>query len=450
MKVLSLIALTSLCLGSVQAGRLPDIAVETPAPESPHRLQKRMRDIIVNKDYAKNQAAKEAGGSSTTDIPLKWVRTVGTKVEIVHPTVIAGVTFSAKPPLTTDGLEPWVSLDKDGRPKTMKPEIKGGRTKKAHPTYGTYFQTATTILHSKEDLKAHNMEDDEIFEEVVYLDEDLSDHNLSPLIRCTPDRYQKKGIAKDKLTEPFCTPQDNARLIRDKTYFVTWYSRFFSDDVTKVKIHLSHIKESLRQKGLKKRQEVESEQVPVSLDKRSAVLEHGGKVTELSFYTSDWVSNDQGFFPLDIDEKWFGNEYWRKVLLTLQPDNVADEDFDHMKNSIVVEIWKGVKVSKGHLEDLKKLEEKHANAYLGKVDEVEEGIDYEKYIIMMTMPTCVILAAFGMYLFITINKVDLSKVKKRKFARERTTHKMIPLRHSKKDYTALPQYNTEFSGLKHD
>ncbi|EGW33277.1 uncharacterized protein SPAPADRAFT_60612 [Spathaspora passalidarum NRRL Y-27907] len=418
MKVLSLIAALALC---AEAVRLPHVAEETPAPTpiaTPARLEKRMRDVIVNKEYAKNQAAKTA--SSTTELPPKWVRTLSDgKVEIVFPTVIAGVTFSAKPPKTTDGLEPWVSLKDDGSPKTMRPEIKGGRTKNAQPTYGTYFQTATTMYHSKEDLGAHNMADDEVFEEVVYLDEDQTNHKLSPLIRCTPDRYKKKGIARDKSTEPFCTPKDDVRLIKDKTYFVTWYSRFFNKEVKNVKIHLSHIKESLRQKGLKKRDDEAAEEEvkeevtdEIVLSKRSAVLEHGGKVTELSFYTSDWVSNEQGFFPLYIDEKWFGDEYWRKVLLSIQPDNVADEDFDHKKNSLVVEIWKGAKVSKEHLQDLKKLEEKHAQAYLGDV-EIEEGIDYEKYMIMITMPTCVIIAAFGMYLFVTWNRVDLSNVRKR-------------------------------------
>ena len=31
----------------------------------------------------------------------------------------------------------------------------------------------------------------------------------------------------------------------------------------------------------------------------------GGKVTDFSFFTSDWISNDQGYFPLYIDENWF-------------------------------------------------------------------------------------------------------------------------------------------------
>ena len=69
------------------------------------------------------------------------------------------------------------------------------------------------------------MADDEIFEEVKYIQEgDLENHLLSPIIRCTLIDIRKRG--RDKTTEPFCTPKDDARLTKDKTYFVTWYSRF--------------------------------------------------------------------------------------------------------------------------------------------------------------------------------------------------------------------------------
>ena len=43
--------------------------------------------------------------------------------------------------------------------------------------------------------------------------------------------------------------------------------------------------------------------------------------------------------------------------------------------------------------------------------EVEEGVDFEKYMIMMGLPTCVLIAGFGMWLFVTINKIDLSSIK---------------------------------------
>ncbi|CAX43474.1 hypothetical vacuole protein, conserved [Candida dubliniensis CD36] len=422
-------------------------------------LFKRIREVIINKDYAKNQAAKTQSSSSTITPPPKWVRTLNDgKVEIVTPTIIEGVTFNAQPPTTTNGLEYWVSLKDDGSPKTIKPQMKNGQIKNGRPDYSTWFQTATTIVYNKEQLKAHNMADDEIFEEIKYIPEsDLQDHLLNPIIRCTPDRYKKKGIGKDKSTEPFCTPKDDARLTKDKTYFITWYSRFFDENkVNKVRIHLSNIKESLKQKGLKKRQSQQNNNNKLIelIDKRSKVLEMGGKVEDFSFFSSDWISNDQGYYPLFIDENWFGSEYWKKILISIQPDNIPNDQFNFLENSIVVEIWKGVKVSKDHLIDLKKLEEKYSNRNMHDF-EIDQGIDFEKYMIMMALPTCVLIFGIGMWLFVTINKIDLSNIKKRKFARENTTHKKIPFKSKKKinkdyDYDHLPQFNTELDELKHD
>ncbi|KAI3404402.2 hypothetical protein KGF56_002799 [Candida oxycetoniae] len=427
-----------------------------------HHLDKRIKDVIINKDYAKNQAAKTATTSSDKP-PSNWVRTVNGRTEIVHPTVIAGITISAKPPKTTDGLEVWVSLKNDGSPKVIKPELKNGRTKKGRPDYSTYFQTAVTKVYNKEELKAHNMKEDELFTEVIHIEEaDLEDHLLNPLIRCTPERYKKTGLAKDKSTEPFCTPKDDERLIKDKTYFVTWYSRFFDPSVEKVRIHLNNVKESYKQKGFRKRnllgdeEEVEDEEDEndndiidyTPFDKRSKVLEYGGKVQE-SFFVSDWISNEEGFYPLTILEEWIGNKYEKKVLISIQPDNIPDEEFNVLSNPVVVEFSKGVVVNKEHLVDLKKLDEKYKNRHMGI--EIEEGIDYEKYMTIITLPMCVIIAAFGMWIFVTINKVDLSKVKKRKFARERTTHRRIPfVSKKKKDYEALPMSTMDLGETKND
>ena len=452
---------------------IPSSFVSSNSQGSTQYLEKRMREIIINKDYAAKQAKKTATSSSSETPPPNWVRTVNGVPEIVRPQIIAGVTISAKPPQTTDGLEVWVSLKNDGSPKIIKPEIKNGRTKNGRPNYSTYFQTATTMTYNKEQLKAHNMKDDEIFTEVQYIEEaDLEDHLLNPIIRCTPERYQKKGIGRDKSTEPFCTPKDDVRLVMDKTYFITWYSRFFDPEVEKVRILFSNIKESFRQKGLKKRdfgeagqdvsgghkdngndnEENEEEETDVidytPFDKRSKVLEHGGKVQN-SFYASDWVRNEDGMLPVTILEEWIGNDvYEKKVLISIQPDNIPDDEFNVLENSIVVEFWKGSKVGKEDLLDLKKLEEKYANRHMQI--EVEEGIDYEKYIVMITLPMCVVIAAFGMWLFVTINRVDLSHLKKKKFAREKTTHRRIPFVLKKNKYESLPLNSADLSGTKTD
>ena len=134
---------------------------ETPAPlptistktYDSIQLLKRIREVIINKDYARNQAAKTQSSSSTVTPPPKWVRTLTDgKVEIVTPTIIQGVTFNAQPPSTTNGLEYWVSLKDDGSPKTIKPQMKNGQIKNGRPDYSTWFQTATTIVYNKEQL----------------------------------------------------------------------------------------------------------------------------------------------------------------------------------------------------------------------------------------------------------------------------------------------------------
>lgn len=418
--------LTTLCaalaiLASASASTVTPTYVEALITDAPV-LEKRAKDVIVNKDYAQLQKLKEGGQSSAA--PLKpWHRTIySTKVEIVTPTVIGGVTFSAKPPATTDGLEPWISLNKEGSPKTIRPKMKNGVIKNASPTYGTYFQTATTITYLKEELKAHNMKDGEVYEHEEFLPEDLTYQLLNPIFRCTPASYKNKGVGKNLSPEPFCFPQDNTQLLKDKTYFVTWYHRFFDDSVDKVKVHFSYVKEAARQKGLRK---------------RSEVIQKGGTLAQKSFHSSEWLPKETGIFPITIDEEWLGGEYYRKVVISLQPDNIEDDDFDFLEHSVVVEFGQGVKVAKGHLEDIKLAEERARLRAQGI--ELDEGLDYEKYMIMMTMPTCVLLAALAMYFFVWINRknTDLSFLRKVKLNRKKGMK--VPFKRNSK-YSELPQW----------
>lgn len=404
MKLATLVA-SLVSVTAVQVAAMPQVDAQITATPSETVLEKRFKDVIVNKDYKKLQDLKAGSATAEPETLRPWARTIySTKVELVTPTVIAGVTFNAKPPKTTNGLEPWVSLNKDGSPKTIRPKMKNGNIQKASPDYSTYFQTATTVLYNKEQLKAHNMADDEIYEHVEYLPEDLTYQSLIPIMRCTPKTYKMKGMGKDKSPEPFCTPQDDTRLYMDKTYFVTWYTRFFDEDVSSVKLHLSYIKESLHQKGLKREFIEESEEPTDLLTKRSKVIETGGQLSERSFFISEPIDSDLGYIPLTIDPEWFGEkDYYRKVLISLQPDTLSDEEFEHMLNFVVVEIAKGAKVAKGHQEDLKKLDQKIAQKLTGDV-EIIEGLDYEKYITIISIPTCVLLAVFGMWLFVRLNK----------------------------------------------
>lgn len=446
MRLLKLIVIAAL---AIESGALT--ITQQPEPTEAVVLEKRARvkEKIYGQDYKKMQAEKaKSGETSTSDMPRAWVRTISsTKTVIVRPTVIAGVTFSTKPPKTTNGLEPWVSLNKDGSPKTIKPQHKGGQIKKGKPDYGTWFGTATLIPMSKEEIKAENMEDDEVYEHEEYVPEDPTYHELNPIIRCTPERYFKKGMGKNVESEPFCTPHDNQQMKMDKTYFITWFTRYFKD-AKKVKVHLSYLKESLRQKGMKRSLETDQES-PEDLLKRSSVLEKGAEVNEKSFFQSDWLDVEEGMFPVTILEEWFGAKDWyKKVLISLQPDNVDIQDFDYTKDAVVVEIARGATVSKGHLEDYKRLEEKWRNKELNVA--IEEGPSYEKYYIMMSVPSVVVLFGLGMYIFVMINKksLDLSHLKKRATAGKKTTHRRIPFK-KKGAYTELPQYKNDV-GTKAD
>lgn len=444
MKFASVVAAAGLLVSGIEAVTV--VPVEAQVTTAPVPLEKRYRDKIINKDWQKLQddKAKLLKGESiesSSEAPRPWHRTIyGSKVEIVRPTVIAGVTFSAKPPATTNGLEPWVSLDKYGSPKTIKPEYKNGHIKKSSPDYSTWFATATTIVYNKEELKAHNMNEDEVHEDVQFIPEDLTYQSLNPIIRCTPDFYAKKGMAKDILSEPFCFPRDNAVWKMDKTYFVTWYSRFFDDDVKKVKVHLSYIKEKQAHKGMKRDYDAED----IELIKRSSVMEKGGTLSKVSFFSSDWLPNSQGYFPVTVEKEWIGDSqvFNTKALISIQPDTVSDEEFNFMDKYLVVELTKGSKVNKEHLVDVKKMEEKWRQKELNGEMDIEEGIDYEKYITILSLPTFVAMAALGMYFFVFLNRksVDLSHLKKRKFAGKNTTHRKIPFR-KKKDYAELPQFN---------
>ncbi|GME77111.1 unnamed protein product [Ambrosiozyma monospora] len=137
-----------------------------PEPTGSHLDKREARDkAIVNKEYAQAQKEK-LEGTKIEEAPRPWLRTIyGTIPEVVTPTVIGGVTFSTKPPATTDGLEPWVTIKKDGTPKTIKPKLKNGQLKNGKPDVKNYFKEQSTIIYSQEQLKAHNLKPGETHEE---------------------------------------------------------------------------------------------------------------------------------------------------------------------------------------------------------------------------------------------------------------------------------------------
>jgi len=382
----------------------------SPSPSSPLTLSVGPTPAPLEKRYRRVRVPDSTTTSSTTEIPKPWIRTIYSSVkEIVTPTVIEGVTFSAKPPSETNGLIPWVSLNKDGSPKTIKPQIKNGQTKNASPTYSTYFQTATTVTYNYEDLKAHNMDPDSIHEEVDYIDEDKTYVSLNPLIRCTPDRYYKKGLAKNIESAPFCTPREGSSLKLGKVYFITWFTKFFPKDVDKVRIHLSYVKESLQDKGMYKR-EVES-----------------------AFFTSDWIKNLDGYFPLEIQEDWLLGKFQQNVGVSIQPNNIPDDEFNLLTNATIFKIMKGAKVAKKN-KQTRILE--------------DQGITNDNpYYVMLALPSVVCVAGLGMYIFVwmTKNDRDISAIRSKVY---KSKHKILGKfkpRSNNRKYSELPQYDSKGS-----
>lgn len=412
-------------------------------------LVKRDKKIISPKyQKAQDQQLQSLGPVASPGLK-PWIRTVQLSSksvpEIVTPTVYGGVTFATKPPETTNGLEYWIDLKKDGSPKTMKPKNKGGHIKNKSPTYGTWFASPTTKTYSKGELNAHNMGDK--FEEEIHIQQDEEYHALNPMIRCTPDRYFKKSLGRDKLSEPFCSPRDQQRWYLGRTYFVTWFTNFFKE-ANKVRLLMYFVKETQKQKGVGFKRSVEEDFEVNSLvsspeiNKRSSIIENGAKHERIPFFSSDWFEKRQGFFPVTVNQSWFGpNEYSRKILVTVQPDNLPSEDFNPLSNYLVEEIAIKSTVSKEHQVDLKKLEEKWYNQELN--EEIEEGIDYEKYLTIVSVPCCVLIAAMGMYLFVYINKgkTDLSFLKNVRRGKLKKNLKL--LRRKKNAYSELPQFSNE-------
>ncbi|CCE65941.1 hypothetical protein TPHA_0N01600 [Tetrapisispora phaffii CBS 4417] len=364
---------------------------------------------------------------TTTEQPKPWIRTIyESQVEIVTPTIIDGVTFSAKPETPENPLKPWVSLKNNGKAVTIKPELKNGITKKARPDYSTYFMDVTTKTYSYEDLKAHNMKEDEVHEEEIFIPEDGTYVNLNPIIRCVPDRYFEKGKAKNDKSAPFCTPHENNELKVDNTYFLTWYTRFFLDPNTnkyadKVKIHLTYVAEDPYEKGYHNK-------------KRTDESTEDGT----TFFSSEWLDNVDGVFPLVPQVDWLAGTFERKIMISIQPNYITDADFSLFENGLFVYIIQGSRVFKQSKEQ-RELE--------------QAGLHGKKwYYIAISIPSAVLVSVFCMYLFIRINKGyrDFSNVTAKALKKKHRVigniSEMSKYKNLKnRKYSELPTYSTRKS-----
>ncbi|GAV54317.1 hypothetical protein ZYGR_0AL00490 [Zygosaccharomyces rouxii] len=362
---------------------------------------------------------------TTSEEPKPWHRTIyGDKVEVVTPTVIAGVTFSRKPLVTPDPLEPWVSLNKEGRPKTINPEIKKGRTKNGHPDYSTFFKKIHTISLGYDQLKAENMNYGDIHEEEVAEEEDNTYTSLNPIIRCTPKRYHNKGHSKNIPSEPFCTPHEDSMWRVGNTYFLTWYTHFFKNEhsdevVDRVRIHMAYVKERANEKGVLKRD-----------------------VSQATFFQSEWIKNVDGVYPIEVLQQWLNGVRTRKVVISVQPETVPDDEFDPLQYGIFVFLDEGSKVYK---------QTKHELALK------DAGITDDKwYYVVISIPTAVIVALVLMYFFINANRKyrDFSDVTNRAWEKKhRVLGKVTDFKKYRnmknRPYSELPMHSKGNSGKQH-
>lgn len=298
--------------------------------------------------------------------PRQWIRTrelpTTTIVEIITPTVWEDVTFSASPRTNLKTPLPWLSLNKDGQIKTIFPKMKNGVTQNGHPEYGTWFDEAVTETVNLKTV-IDGVKEDTHHEQIKYVPEDSTDRELNPIIRCTPDRYFKKSRKDIKIpSEPFCTPREAANLILDEVYWISWYTKYYPD-ADKVRLHLAYIEKNKYGK-IGKRD---------TLEKRDS---------EDAFWSSEWLPNLDGVYPLRIVDEFFLDMQMQDVMLTLQPNTIDDEDFS-LVNGTYLKIFRRAIKSKKNT----------------KLRTEEDGDSNSILYVAMTIPTLMVVVFIGYALF---------------------------------------------------
>lgn len=360
---------------------------------------------------AKNPAAEPT--EEAEESPRSWLRTrtlaSTTIVELVTPTVWGGVTFNASPRVHPKTPLPWLSLDKEGKVKTISPKLKNGITQNGRPEYGTWFDEAVTKTVNVKSM-IDGYDDDHHVEDVQYIAEDTTDRDLNPLIRCTPDRYFEKKRKNMKIpSEPFCTPKEGSRLFLGNIYWVSWYTKYFPG-AKNVRLHLAYVKPNKNGRGVK-RDYIPDESIS-GLSKRDA---------DDAFWSSEWLPNLDGVYPLEIINSMFEDKPSQDVMLTVQPDTIDDINFTLTNGT--------------HLQIFRKPIKTQKNARLRVED---EGSSESALYIALTIPTLLVVVFFFFIVFNFLVRGNRSwrsiRVKSRKSGK-------IFSRNSK--YSKLPSNNYE-------
>lgn len=304
-------------------------------------------DKEEEEENVKDNKNKDNQQPKTTKSPVPqlkpWIRTrtlpSTTITQLVTPTIWGGVTFSASPRTHSKVPLPWLSLDKEGQIKTISPKVKNGVTQNLSPNYGTWFDDVVTETVNLK-TKMENVKEDTHHVQIEHVHEDTTDRELNPIIRCTPDRYfKKKRRAKRVSSQPFCTPREGARFFLDSTYWISWYTKYFKD-VEKVRLHLAYV--SLNKYGkVGKRDFIPGDNYDQQQEEQN-VQEHElfKRDTEQAFWTSEWISNLDGVFPLEITEDMFEGMPVQDIMLTIQPEDVPDEDFSLITNGTYIKLYR--------------------------------------------------------------------------------------------------------------
>lgn len=335
------------------------LATESPAGPEAHAIERR----------------KEPEASPTPEPPKPWIRTrelpSTTIVEVVTPTIWEGVTFSASPRSHPKTPLPWISLNADGKLKTISPKLKNGITVNGKPEYGTFFEQPVTQTVNLKTI-IDGLTEDTFHEEVKYVPEDTEERDLNPIIRCTPDRYFKKTRKTKKISgEPFCTPKEGSRLFFDEVYWVSWYTKYFPN-AERVRLHLAYIQLNKYGKVGKR------DTIPGSEDglyKRDA---------DDAFWSSDWVSNLDGVYPLHITEDMFMDMPVQDIMLTVQPDTIDDPDFNLVNGTYLKIFRQPIKGTKKSTPRLRTDEDDHSESAL---------------YVAMTIPTILVFVFVGFAIF---------------------------------------------------
>lgn len=353
-------------------------ATPTPAPSTP------AGDGLVKRKVITTDT------DTSLSTPSPWLRTISsTHVELVTPVIVGGVTFSAKPKNVKTPL-PWLSVQPNGFLKTITPKVKNQITQNPSPDYGNFFDYPVTSTIKLADIIKDHDDKDATHDDITYVPEkNHEDRLLNPIMRCTPDRYFKKKINGEKvLQKPFCSPVENTNIIFGEIHWITWYTRYFPN-AEKVRLHMAYVERG--KNGVLQKRGVES-------------------LEEDAFFTTEWLDNLDGVYPLEITEDDLASQPIQDVVLSIQPDYIDDDEFSLVNGTLLTLRRYPIKPSK----KTKKLQ-------------MEKKGDQSALYVALTIPTILVVVFVGYALinFLFRDNRTWKKIKIR--SRRRLNERYTPL-----------------------